>query len=207
MWFNTPANSPDWSPAIAHLRRADPVLAAIIDRVGPCTLHPRRDYFVALCKSICTQQVSTVVATIIFARFRLLFPRQQPTPQRLLTLTDDQLRAVGFSRQKVSYLRDLAVHFVDNRIPTRRFARMTDEQIIESLLPIKGVGRWTAEMFLIFVLNRPDLLPVDDLGIRKSAQSAYRLAALPDAETLLALAAPWRPWRTIATWYLWRGAQ
>jgi DNA-3-methyladenine glycosylase II len=194
-----------WKPAVRHLRQADPVLAGLIDRVGPCTLSPRRDYFVALCRAILAQQVSTTVARIFFARFRLLFPRQRPTPQAVLLLSDEPLRGVGLSRQKLGYLRDLAGRFAAGQIPTRRFARMSDEEIIQSLLPIKGVGRWTAEMFLIFVLNRPDLLPVDDLGVKKGVQRAYGLKELPDAERMKALAEPWRPWRTVATWYLWRG--
>lgn len=204
MWFNPPKTLPDWRPALHHLRRADPILAKIIDRVGPCTLAPRRDYFVALCQTIFTQQVSTAVATVLFARFRLLFPRRQPTPQALLALSDEQLRSAGLSRQKTAYLRDLASRFAAGQIPTRRFPSMTDEDIIQALLPIKGVGRWTAEMFLIFVLNRPDLFPVDDLGIKKAVQAAYALTELPPAPHLLQFAEPWRPFRTIATWYLWR---
>ncbi|MGE5608735.1 MAG: DNA-3-methyladenine glycosylase family protein [Bacillota bacterium] len=113
---------------------------------------------------------------------------------------------MGLSRQKLCYLRDLAERFATGQIPIRRFPSMTDEQIIQSLLPIKGVGRWTAEMFLIFVLNRPDLLPVDDLGVRKGIQTAYALKSLPDAPAMTQIAEPWRPWRTIATWYLWRYA-
>jgi len=181
-------------------------MAGIIDRVGHCTLRPRRDYFVALCQAIFAQQVSTAVASTLFGRFRTLFAAGRPTPGRVLQLSDQCLRSVGLSRQKAVYIRDLALHFADGRIPTRRFARMDDQAIIRSLLAVKGIGRWTAEMFLIFVLNRPDLLPVDDLGIRKSVQTFYGLPDLPDAEALLRLADPWRPWRTIATWYLWRGA-
>jgi DNA-3-methyladenine glycosylase II len=204
MWFAVPKTAPDWSAALSHLRRADPVMSSIIGRVGPCTLAPRIGYFTALCQAMISQQVSTVVAAILYQRFRRLFPAGRPTPRGVLALSDDQLRSVGLSRQKIGYLRDLATRFASGQIPTRRFASMSDEEIIQSLLPIKGVGRWTAEMFLIFVLNRPDLLPVDDLGVRKVAQSAYALKTLPDAPTLIALAAPWRPWRTIATWYLWR---
>lgn len=206
MWFSVQRSLPDWKPALEHLRGADPVMAAMIERVGPCTLAPRKGYFAALCQAIFTQQVSTAVATILFERFTKLFPGGRPTPQGLLGLSDEQLRGVGLSRQKLCYLRDLAERFASGQIPVRRFSSMSDEQIIESLLPIKGVGRWTAEMFLIFVLNRPDLLPVDDLGVRKGIQAAYKLKSLPEAAAMVEIAEPWRPWRTIATWYLWRHA-
>ncbi len=204
MWFKAPANPTAWTAAEEHLRLADPVLARIIERAGACRLHRRRDYFVALCQAIFTQQVSTAVANVLFERFRRLFPAGRPTPKRVLDTPDDALASVGLSRQKRTYLRDLAARFARKQVPTARFSRMTDEQIIESLLSIKGVGRWTAEMFLIFVLNRPDLLPVDDLGVRKAVQVAYTMAELPTAEQLVRMAEPWRPWRTVATWYLWR---
>lgn len=137
-------------------------------------------------------------------RFRDRFPRRTPRPELLLQMTDEQLQAVGLSRQKRGYIRDLAERFAGGQIPSRRFGRMSDDEVVESLLPIKGVGRWTAEMFLIFVLNRPDLLPVDDFGLRKNAQTAYKLRVLPSAARLTKLAEPWRPWRSVATWYLWR---
>lgn len=199
----------DWSAARAHLRRADPALAAVITRVGPCTLAPRRDYFVALCQSIFSQQVSTAVAAVLFDRFRALFPSRRPTPTRVIELLEggdeQRVRTCGLSRQKRAYLLDLARHFVSGQIDRRRLGRMDDEAVIESLTRVKGVGRWTAEMFLIFVLNRPDVLPVDDLGLRKGVQQVRGLAELPDALTCRTLAEPWRPWRSVATWYLWRG--
>src|SRR5687767_5060852 len=199
MWFETPSKAPSWSQGIKHLRR-DPVMRKVIARVGPCTLHPRRDYFVVLCKSIFTQQISTVVATTLFGRFRELFPMRRPTPARVVkALTNGDaaaLRRCGLSRQKHAYVLDLAERFAAGRMPTRKFARMTDEQIIESLVEVKGIGRWTAEMFLIFVLNRPDVLPVDDLGLREGARRFYDLAERPDARELTALGEQWRPWRT-----------
>jgi DNA-3-methyladenine glycosylase II len=209
MWFKTPTRAPDWADAVRHLRR-DPALRPIIRRVGPCTLHPRRDYFVVLCKSIFTQQISTKIATVLFARFAALFPNQRPTPARVVAaltggVDDATLRMCGLSRQKRAYLLDLARHFVDGRIPTHRLARMSDEEVIDALVTVNGIGRWTAEMFLIFTLNRPDVLPVDDLGLRKGIQTVYRLPAMPKPLECVALAEPWRPWRTIATWYLWRG--
>ena len=200
---------PDWAPAERHLSR-DPVLRDVIARVGPCTLHPRRDYFVVLCQSIFTQQIATSVATVLFARFRNLFPGRRPTPERVLELLSaghtDQLRGCGISRQKHAYLLDLAQHFVDGRIPTRRLGRMDDEAVIATLTNVKGIGRWTAEMFLIFTLNRPDVLPVDDLGLVEGVRRVYGLDARPKPKEVIPMAERWRPWRTVATWYLWRGA-
>jgi DNA-3-methyladenine glycosylase II len=195
----------DWTEATAHLSRVDPKLAAVMQRVGPCTLKPGGDCFIALCRAIISQQISGVVAKAIVKRFKRLFPHSRPTAKHLLTLTDEQLRSAGLSRQKMSYLRDLAAHFAEGRIPTRRFSKMTDEEIIQSLLPIKGIGRWTAEMFLIFVLNRTDLLPVDDLGVRKGFQKVYGLKTEPKAAKMIQIAENWRPWRTIGSWYMWRG--
>ena len=208
MWFETPPRNPDWSDALVHLRR-DPRMKKLIARVGPCTLHPRRDYFVVLCKSIFTQQISTKVATTLFGRFRDQFPMRRPTPARVATFLktgDEQLiRTCGLSRQKRAYVLDLAERFGAGDIPTRRFARMSDEDIVQSLIAVKGVGRWTAEMFLIFVLNRPDVLPVDDLGLREGVKVAYSLKERPGAKALSEMGERWRPYRTIATWYLWRG--
>jgi DNA-3-methyladenine glycosylase II len=211
MWFDKPPRQPDWKTARAHLARVDPTMKHIIRRVGPCTLAPRRDYFVVLCKSIFTQQISTRIATILYGRFSELFPRKRPTPQLVLEVlnghTDgdlERLKRCGLSRQKRTYIADLAQHFAEGEIPTHRFGRMEDEAIIESLVRVKGVGRWTAEMFLIFVLNRTDVLPVDDLGLREAVKKAYNLPERPGAAELREIAERWRPWRTIATWYLWR---
>jgi DNA-3-methyladenine glycosylase II len=184
-------------------------MAGIIDHVGPCTLAPRRDYFVVLCKAIFTQQISTAVAAVLFGRFRNLFPNRRPTPKLVLdALAADPeiLRRCGLSRQKQAYLKDLAEHFATNQIPTRRIVAMSDEEVIQTLIKVKGIGRWTGEMFLIFTLNRPDVLPVDDLGLRKGAQLLFNLRETPDAKKLTKLAEPWRPYRSIATWYIWRGS-
>ena len=207
MWFNDAVRPDDWSAALAHLSR-DPVMAGVIERVGPCTLKPRKDYFVVLCQAIFTQQISTVVAATLFGRFRDLFPKRRPTPGRVIAVLSTEPRSMlahcGLSRQKHAYLMDLARHFEDGRIPTARFSRMPDEQIIQSLTQVHGIGRWTAEMFLMFVLNRPDVLPVDDLGLRNNAQRAYGLSTPPTAKVLTHLGEPWRPYRTVASWYLWR---
>ena len=208
MWFEKPPSGPDWTPALRHLRKVDPVMRRVIDRVGPCTLHPRRDYFVVLCKAIFTQQISTAVATVLFGRFRELFPRGRPTPalvsEALGNGDPHVLRSCGLSRQKAVYLQDLSRHFVDGRIPTRRLCSMSDEAVIDSLVEVKGIGRWTAEMFLIFTLNRPDVLPVDDLGLREGVREVYGLGERPGAKQLTEIGEVWRPYRSIATWYIWR---
>lgn len=208
MPFDSPLAPPDWTPAIRRLRRVDPVLRQIIDRVGPCTLAPRPDPYAALCQAIFSQQVSTAVAKVLFSRFLDLFPGRWPTPARVLKMLEsdpERVRACGLSRQKYLYVRDLTEHFVAGAIPVRDYPSMTDQQIIDSLVRVKGVGVWTAEMFLINVLNRPDLLPVDDLGIRKGVQIFYSLPELPSKQAVLHRGEAWRPWRTVASWYLWRG--
>jgi DNA-3-methyladenine glycosylase II len=207
MWFDPIPGKPDWSAAARHLAKADPTLAPVIRRVGPCGLAPRRDYFVLLSKAIFSQQLSVKVAAVLFARFRDQFPQKRPTPQAALKFLDGdeaQIRRIGLSRQKASYLRDLAQHFVDGRIPTRKLSRMEDEAVVDALIGVKGIGRWTAEMFLMFVLNRPDVLPVDDLGLREGVRELYGLEKRPTGAEVTALAEPWRPYRTVATWYVWR---
>ncbi len=197
----------DWSASIEHLRRVDPVIKNVIDRVGPCTLSGNRDYFVRLCKAIFSQQISTKVAAVLFERFRATFPGRRPTPKLLLEMLQADsplLNGIGISRPKRTYLRDLAEHFHGNKIPVRRLSKMSDDQVIDALVKVKGIGRWTAEMFLIFTLNRPDVLPVDDLGLQTSVRDVYKLPARPGAAELTKLAEPWRPHRTLATWYLWR---
>lgn len=150
------------------------------------------------------------IAEVLFDRFRDLFSGRRPTARRTLELirrNSAALRRCGISRQKRQYLMNLASSFVSGQIPTRRLAQMSDQQIIEALTQIRGIGRWSAEMFLMFVLNRPDVLPVDDLGLREAARKAYRLSDRPTAKQLMQLGEKWRPWRTIATWYLWRGTE
>ena len=222
MWFDRPPGVPDWSEAERHLRQVDPKLRAVMDRVGPCMLAPRRDYFVVLCKAIFTQQISTKVATVLFGRFRDLFPQRRPTPAAVLALLEADpdvcahlakataappavLKACGLSRQKASYVLDLARHFRDGRIPTRRLSRMSDEEVIDALVGVRGIGRWTGEMFLIFTLNRPDVLPVDDLGLCEGVRHLDGLRARPTPAQATARGEVWRPYRSIATWYLWRG--
>src|SRR5690349_8150916 len=205
MWFDDTITQSQWETGVKQLRR-DPVMRKIIARVGPCTLTPRRDYFITLCKSIFTQQISTRIATILFGRFCDLFPRKRPTPAGVIRAlkSDANAKSCGLSRQKRAYLIDLAKHFDTEAIPTHRIAKMSDEEVIEALTRVHGVGRWTAEMFLIFVLNRPDVWPVDDLGLREGAKVAFKLPQRPTAKELKEIGERFRPHRTLVTWYLWR---
>jgi len=192
----------DFSQAQHHLTQADPVLAEIISRHGPCTLQPQRRYFTALAEAILSQQLSVKAAATIFKRFKEKLGGRV-TPKKILQLPVPQFRAVGISRQKTSYLRDLAAKWQNGDIAPQRLGKISDEEVIAALTQVKGIGRWTAEMFLIFSLLRPDVLPVDDLGFRKGVQIAYRLRKLPEAKRLTQIAACWRPYRSIATWYIW----
>ncbi|HYE18616.1 MAG TPA: hypothetical protein VEA69_09240 [Tepidisphaeraceae bacterium] len=210
MWFAPTAEGVDWSEAQNYLARVDPTMRKVIRDVGPCTLRPRRDYFVKLCQSIFAQQISTAAATALFGRFRDQFPQRRPTPARVVEFLksspEEKVKSVGLSRQKRAYVYDLAERFATGQIPTRRFALMDDEAIVQALIPIKGIGRWTVEMFLIFCLNRPDVWPVDDLGVRRGARLTRGLQELPTKAELTAMGERWRPWRTVAAWYLWRSA-
>lgn len=209
MWFDEKPNA-RWADACRFLAKRDPVMRKLIRRVGPCTLRPRRDYFVKLVQSILSQQVSVKAAASMYAKLAMNFEGRKPTPEalvRFLEESDDAvIRACGLSRQKRAYVYDLAKRFADGSIPHRRFSRMTDEELIASLTQIKGIGRWTVEMLLIFALNRPDVWPVDDLGLREGVRREYGHPERKSAKELVAFADHLRPYRSIATWYLWRGA-
>ncbi len=160
--------------------------------------------FGSITRSITYQQISGKAAGAIYARFAKLFPRKTPTPERLLKLSDAELRACGFSSQKIKYLRDAALKFADGTINPRRFPKMTSAEIIEHFVQIQGVGTWTAHMVLIFTLHRLDILPTGDLGIRKGFQKIYRLKSLPSHAEMEKLAEDWREHASVASWYLWR---
>lgn len=202
----------DLDAATAHLRRADPILARIIAAVGPCNMVVGREPFQALALAILYQQLAGTAARAIVQRFLALYGHSAhpltdahfPSPQEIIATPEAELRAAGLSRQKSAYLRDLALKFASGEVDPRQFATLDDEEIIQRLSTIKGIGRWTAEMFLMFALGRPDVLPVDDLGLRKAVQQAYGLPSLPKPEELQAIAEPWRPYRSLATWYLWQ---
>jgi DNA-3-methyladenine glycosylase II len=191
--------------AVRHLKRADPTLARVIERVGPCRFAPRKDgsHFGALTSSSIYQQLSGKAAATIFDRFAGLYGGRAPTPAELAATPLESLRGVGLSRQKAAYLGDLAAR-ARGGLAIERLGALDDEGVVEALTTVKGVGRWTAQMFLMFRLGRPDVLPVGDLGIKKAIQLAYRLRKLPDEARVAKIGAPWRPHATVACWYLWR---
>lgn len=199
------AASPISAAALAHLRAADPVLGALIERVGPFQPSLQPDLWWALVGSIVGQQLSVQAAATIRARVAALANGAGvPGPVELLAVPEETLRACGLSRAKAAYVRDLARRWADGELDAERIRGLPDEAVIAELTRIKGIGRWTAEMVLIFSLGRPDVLPVDDLGFRTAVQRAYGRAERPGAAELRALGEPWRPYRTAATLYLWR---
>ncbi|HUQ68162.1 MAG TPA: DNA-3-methyladenine glycosylase [Planctomycetaceae bacterium] len=190
--------------ATTHLKKSDKTLARLIDRVGPFTLKLHRDRFDLLVRSILSQQISTKAARSIRLKLEGLTHGAGINPESLTRLTDVQLRSAGLSGQKVSYLRDLTAHVQDGRLELARLHRLSDEDAIAELVAVKGIGEWTAQMFLMFSLGRTDVLPHGDLGLRASVKTLYRLPDLPDKKTFLTIATPWRPYATIASWYVWR---
>ncbi|HUF27894.1 MAG TPA: hypothetical protein VMM18_13040 [Gemmatimonadaceae bacterium] len=195
--------------AIRHLSTADPTLASIITRVGACRFEPRTDgtHFEALLRSIIYQQLSGRAAATIHGRFVALYPRRSATAARVLSTTDDTLRSVGLSRQKIGYMRDLAARVEARELPVRTLHHLPDDELIEALVRVKGIGRWTAHMFLMFRLGRPDVLPELDLGIQKAIQIAWRRRKLPKPADVTRIGARWAPYRTVASWYLWRSLE
>jgi DNA-3-methyladenine glycosylase II len=196
----------DYARARLVLMRRDPVLGAVIKRIGPCGLASSQDddHFESLVSAIVSQQLSTKAAATIFGRVLDLFPgRRLVSPEALASRTDEALRGVGLSRQKVGYLRDLCAHLEDGRLRLDALDDLPDEDVIVQLTQVKGFGRWTAEMFLMFRLHRPDVLPVGDLGIVKALQRLYRLRK-PTPKRMLEIGEAWRPYRSVASWYLWR---
>jgi len=195
----------DHTVAVAHLQHADAVLGQIIARCGPCILQPRDlEPFVMLCRSIVYQQLSGKAAGTIMGRFLALYEPDALTSEALLQTTADTLRGIGLSRQKIAYLHDLAGKVQAGTLRLAALPTYSDAEVIQHLTRVKGIGRWSAEMFLIFALGRPDVFPVDDLGIRKAVQRAYGYKRLPAPVTMRRHARKWVPYRTIATWYLWR---
>jgi 3-methyladenine DNA glycosylase/8-oxoguanine DNA glycosylase len=192
--------------AIRHLKTCDPVMAGIIERIGPYRMQPSTHLspFEAVARSIVYQQLSNKAAATIYGRVESLFSGSPPEASRLLTLTDAQLRAAGLSKQKSAYLRDLATRVAGGEVPIDSLHDLEDGDVIAHLTRVKGIGRWTAQMFLMFRLGRPDVLPELDLGVQKAVQRAYRLRKLPTPERLLKMGAKWAPYRSVATWYLWR---
>jgi 3-methyladenine DNA glycosylase/8-oxoguanine DNA glycosylase len=203
----------EYEPDVAcrHLTQADPRLAELIAQVGEFGLRPRitHSLFGSLLRSIVYQQLSGKAASTILKRVvRLTAPRRFPTPRDLLELPPERLRGAGLSAAKTAAVRDLAARTLDGTVPPlARIRRMEDEEIIERLTQVRGIGRWTVEMLLIFRLGRPDVLPVDDLGVRKGFARVFRKGRLPEPASLLRRAEAWRPYRSVATWYLYRALE
>ena len=189
--------------AVLHLRESDPVLAAIIERIGPCKIEFGEPTFHTLAESILYQQLNGKAAATIFGRFTAL-AGDPLTPQGILKLTDTQMREVGLSRQKTSYLRDLAAKTNAGLLEFERLAEMTEEDVIAHLTQVKGVGVWTAHMFLMFTLQRPDILPTGDYGVQAAIKKHYKKRKWPKPDVMHKIAKPWVPYRSIACWYLWR---
>jgi DNA-3-methyladenine glycosylase II len=196
----------DYARARRLLMRRDPVLGKAIKAIGPCLLaeRQRRDHLTALCGAIVSQQLSTKAAATIFGRFQALFPDHTIAGPAIAALDDAALRTVGLSGQKISYLRDLCARLGDGRLALHELDTLDDQTVIDRLVAVKGFGRWTAEMFLMFRLHRPDVLPVGDLGIVNAVHRLYGLRKKPDAKKLIKLGEAWRPYRSVACWYLWQ---
>lgn len=193
--------------ALQHLRRVDPVMRAVIRRAGPFRLKPRRDRFYSLVSSILSQQISGKAAASIRRRLEEYVAPEKISCHTLSRLNSQQLRGIGVSPQKAAYLLDLAERVRSGGLKLDRIARLTDDEVIELLVQVKGIGVWTAQMFLIFSLGRLDVFPHDDLGVRAAIRNLYGLDDLPDKETSHRIAMPWRPYASVASWYCWRSLE
>ena len=199
------------TPAILkYLAAADPVMARLIQEIGPCKLdhEPWRPPFQSLVQAVAHQQLNGTAANTILTRFKKLFPgRKFPRPEDLASVSDEQIRACGFSYNKIKAIRDITEKTIAGIVPTsKEIVKLPDEEIIERLTEVRGVGRWTVEMLLIFQMGRPDVLPVDDFGVRNGFRIAYKKRAMPKPKDLLKFGKRWRPYATTAAWYLWRAA-
>ncbi len=197
----------DPETALAHVRAGDPALDRVVEAVGPYDLQPRRGAFKSLSRAIFFQQLAGPAARTIMGRVLAALGTDEERwyePAQFLAAADDDLRAAGLSRPKLAYLRDLAQHFADGRLLEGDFEHLEDEQVIQKVTAVKGIGRWTGEMFLMFSLGRPDVLPVDDLGVRRGMQITYGLAEAPKPDEMRRIAEPWAPYRSVGTWYMWR---
>jgi len=201
----------DYTEALDHLSRSDKALRALIKRVGPCLLRARnhKSPFEALMRSITYQQLNGTAASTILGRVKALYPgRRFPRPADILATSDEQLRGAGLSRAKVAAIKDLAAKAISGIVPARRgVSTLSDEDIVQRLTVVRGIGPWTVEMMLIFYLGRPDVWPVTDYGVRKGFARIYGLGDLPSPKELLAHGEKWRPYRSIAAWYCWRAAE
>lgn len=195
----------DFTAALAHLKGADPKLAPLIETHGAPTITPTTDAVKSLARAIVSQQLSGAAAATIWGRFLALYPRSRfPAAKALLATPDADLRSAGLSGAKAAAVKDLARHVVDKKLVPRTLVAASDAEVSAMLLPVRGIGPWSVDMFLMFALARPDVLPVGDLGIRKGMQRHFKLRSLPEADKMIELAAPWQPYRSVASWYMWR---
>jgi DNA-3-methyladenine glycosylase II len=197
---------PRHAKALAYLQDVDPVLGDWIRRAGPCSLGRERGgtHFAAVARSIIYQQLSGKAAATIHGRFAGLYGDRPPTPKEVLATKHARLRSVGLSERKAEYLKDLARHVERGSVPMDRLDDLDDGAVIEALTRVRGIGEWTAQMFLMFRLGRPDVLPVLDLGVQNAIKRLYRLRAHPSPDRVAKIGARWAPYRTVASWYLWR---
>jgi len=189
------------------LRRGDPVLGAVIRRVGACELKRRGDPYRYLVRSVLYQQITGAAGRAIEKRLHAAFGGRVPMPAQLRIAETETLRSAGLSRQKIDSIRAIATAFDERTLDGRKLARLPDEAVVDAVTQVRGVGEWTAHMLLMFSLGRPDVLPVGDYGVRKAARDLYGLADLPKRVELEALGEAWRPYRSVATWYLWRSTE
>ena len=196
----------DYRSSVRYLKAADPILAKVISAVGPCRIQLRADgtHFQALARSIVFQQLSGKAASTIHARFNALCPGGVATPEAVLATSDAKLRSAGLSRQKIGYLRDLSRKVVDGSLPLDHVHSLDDDDLIAHLVQVKGIGRWTAQMFLMFRLGRRDVLPDLDLGVQNAIRRAYKMRKRPTPKQVKKIGAKWSPHSTVACWYLWR---
>ncbi|HUF53599.1 MAG TPA: DNA-3-methyladenine glycosylase [Dehalococcoidia bacterium] len=193
--------------ALRHLKKADPRLAAVIKTAGPFTIRSDATAFKSLSRAVFFQQLAGPAARAILGRVLTLLETDEETwypPAALLARSDEDLRTAGLSRMKIAYLRDLSDKFASGFLSEGEFEHLDDEAVIERVSAVKGIGRWTAEMFLMFSLGRPDVLPVGDLGVQKGMQMTYGLDSMPKPDVMREIAEPWRPYRSAGTWYMWR---
>ena len=196
-----------WQKGVRYLKRSDSILARIIDRVGPVKFELEDNHYEAVVGSIIFQQLAGSAARAILNRFKQLYGGRVPSPREYLSTDVEKLRGSGLSPQKISYIKDLAERLESGALDLKRLETLPDEEALNELDNVRGIGRWTAEMFLIFKLGRTDVLPVDDLGLRKAAQKAYRLRTLPKRDRFEQLAEKWHPYSSISTFYLWKSME
>jgi len=196
-----------WQKGVRHLKRNDPVLARIIGRVGPVKFELDDDHYEVVVGSIIFQQLAGSAARAILNRFKQLYGGRLPSPREYLSTDVEKLRGSGLSPQKISYIKDLAERLENGTLDLKRLEKLPDEEALNELDSVRGIGRWTAEMFLIFMLGRTDVLPVDDLGLRKAAKKSYKLRKLPTRDRFERLAEKWHPYSSISTLYLWKSME